>query len=138
MKITMDENERDSSAPLKMYISTEQYMFRRIADLCLDYLKTDKKLGRSRDADMNRPIARELANIFESIRSFAAEEPLFPQEIRNPPLNEWSLRQTMDPSLFVLHPRCAKDYIMAVYREIKKQQAKQKRDMTAIAEKFKV
>jgi len=93
---------------------------------------------RSRDADMNRPIARELANIFESIRSFAAEEPLFPQEIRNPPLNEWSLRQTMDPSLFVLHPRCAKDYIMAVYREIKKQQAKQKRDMTAIAEKFKV
>lgn len=132
----MDNEKNDREPTLKMYISTEQYMFRRMADLCLDYFKTDKKLGRSRDADMNRPIARELANIFESIRSFAMEEPLFPDDIRHPPLREWSIRDTMDPTLFVLHPRCAKDYVMSVYREIKKQQAKQKRAMSSIAEKF--
>lgn len=131
-----EENSSRSEARLIHYISTEQYMFRRIADLCLDYFKTDKKLGRSRDADYNRPIARELANIFESIRSFVAEETVFPNEIRNPPLQEWSIRETMDPTLFVLHPRCAKDYVMSVYREIKRQQSKKKRDIEEISKKF--
>ena len=130
----MEEESKNSE--FKQFISTEQYMFRRIADMCLQYFKIDKKLGKYRDRSENRVIARELANIFESIRSFVKDEKAFPELIRNPPLNEWNMRDTRDPTLFVLHPRNAKDYIMSVFREIKKQQSKQKRDLTAISQKF--
>lgn len=132
----MDAVEKADSE-FKQFITTEQYMYRRMADLCLQYLKVDRKLGKSRDRTTNRTIARELANIFESIRSFVKEEEQMPEYIKEPPLHEWSIRDTRDPNLFVLSPRHAKDYIMSVYREIKKRQAKQKRQLTAIADKFK-
>ena len=118
------------------FISTEQYMYRRMGDLCLTYLTIDRKLGKSRDRTTNRTIARELANLFETIRSFVKEEVKFPDYIVNPPLHDWSIRDTKDPTLFVLSPRYAKDYVMSIYREIRKQQSKQKRELTAITKKF--
>lgn len=132
------DSEGKTDSEFKQFITTEQYMYRRMADLCLQYLKVDQRLGKSRDRSTNRVIARELANIFESIRSFVKEEKKFPDYIKNPPLKDWSFRETQDPNLFVLTPRHAKDYIMAVYRTIKMQQAKQKRDLTAISDKFKI
>jgi len=132
----MDDELKRSERDTERFITTEQYMYRRMADLCLTYLKIDRKLGKSRDRTTNRTIARELANLFETIRSFVKEEIKFPDYITNPPLQDWSIRDTRDPTLFVLSPRYAKDYIMAVYREIRKQQAKQKRELTAIADRF--
>jgi hypothetical protein len=91
-------------------------------------------MGKSRDAVTNRTISRELANIFESIRSFAREEKQFPDHLKNPPLNDWTMRETRDPTLFVLAPRHAKDYVMAVYKEIQKQQSTKTRDANELAE----
>lgn len=81
----------------------------------------------------NRTIARELANIFESIRSYARNEKHFPDELKNPPLQEWTMRDSRDPTLFVLAPRHAKDYVMTVYREIQKQQSTKLRDANELS-----
>ena len=121
-----------------LYLTTEQYMYRRLADMCLQYMTIDRRLGKTRDRAWNLVVSRELANIFESIRSFVAEEQAFPDILRYPPLDEWTIRDSKDPTLYVLHPRAAKDYIMAVYREIRRQQSKQDRDVFAIAEKFRL
>lgn len=115
-------------------ITTEQYMYRRLADMCLAYLARDVNMGKSRDAVKNRTISRELGNIFESIRSYARNEKHFPEALRNPPLQEWTMRDTRDPTLFVLAPRHAKDYVMAVYREIQKQQSNKSRDPDELAD----
>ena len=115
-------------------ITTEQYMYRRLADMCLAYLSIDRHMGKSRDAVTNRTIARELANIFESIRSYARSEKNFPEALRSPPLKEWTMRDTRDATLFVLAPRHAKDYVMAVYREIQKQQSNKLRDANELAD----
>lgn len=130
------KTDKDLEKEQDRYLSTEQYMYRRIADLCLNYLRIDQMLGKSRDRTKNRMIARQLANIFESIRSFVKEEEKFPFYIRNPPLASWSIRDTKEPDLFVLAPRYAKDYILSVYREIRKQQSKKKREITAISDMF--
>lgn len=122
-----------SQTPTNAQISTEQYMYRRIADMCLAYFSIDRHMGKSRDAVTNRTISRELANIFESIRSFAREEKQFPDHLKNPPLNDWTMRETRDPTLFVLAPRHAKDYVMAVYKEIQKQQSTKTRDANELA-----
>jgi len=131
------KTDKDLEKEENRYLTTEQYMYRRIADLCLNYLKVDQILGKSRDRTKNRMIARQLANIFESIRSFVKEEEKFPKHIKNPPLQEWSIRDTKEPDLYVLAPRYAKDYILSVYREIRRQQSKKKRDLNAISEMFK-
>ena len=115
-------------------ITTEQYMYRRIADLCLAYLSIDRQLGVNRDAVMNRNIARKLANLFESIRSFAKAEKHFPDLLKNPPLQDWVMRDSRDPTLFVLYPRHAKDYVMTVYKEIQKQQSVKTRDPDELSE----
>lgn len=126
-------NLEQSQTPTSAQISTEQYMYRRIADMCLAYFSIDRHMGKSRDAVTNRTISRELANIFESIRSFAREEKQFPDHLKNPPLNDWTMRETRDPTLFVLAPRYAKDYVMAVYKEIQKQQSTKTRDANELA-----
>jgi len=119
-----------------LYLTTEQYMYRRLADMCLQYMNTDRRLGKTRDRAWNLVVSRELANIFESIRSFVQDEKAFPENLRNPPLEQWTIRDSKDPTLYILHPRAAKDYIMAIYREIRRQQSRQKRDVFAVAEKF--
>lgn len=129
--MNMDDQTQIST---NQQITTEQYMYRRIADLCLTYLAIDRRLGKSRDAPTNRMIARELANLFESIRSFAKEEKRFPEQLKRPPLKDWSMRDTLDPTLFVLAPRHAKDYVMTVYREIQKQQSTKTRDAFELSE----
>jgi len=108
-------------------------MYRRLADMCLAYLSIDRHMGKSRDGRTNRVIARELANIFESIRSYARNEKHFPDLLQNPPLVDWTMRDSRDPTLFVLDPRHAKDYVMSVYREIQKQQSSKLRDANELS-----
>lgn len=100
------------------------------------YMNIDRRLGKTRDPAYNLMISRELKNIFESIRSYVQDEPAFPMELRYPPLKDWTIRDSKDDTMYVLHPRAAKDYIMAVYREIRRQQTRPKREVNAIAKKY--
>lgn len=117
----------------KAFLSTEQYMFRRIADLCLDYMKINRRLYSGKDV---RAKAMELGSILNNIVTYAEGCETFSSELRSPPLDNWVMIDMKDPHHWELHPVMVNEYVMDVYREIQKQQSKKIRPINTIHKKF--
>ena len=113
-----------------IYIPYDQYLYRRITDLCLEFSKTYQKLGIYSNPSDNLFVAKKLANIFMTIYDFASECEELPDYIRNPPLIEWDMKpnhEGCDEGRYNIHPRLANHYVMQLLNEIKRQQGEKKR-----------
>jgi len=101
----------------KFYIPYDEYLYRKITDLCLDFVNVYKDL----ESDDGFTVTR-LENIFECLLDFAQNANNLPENIRNPPLEKWMLSPDN------IHPRLALNYVMRLLNELKRQQDKLGRD----------
>jgi hypothetical protein len=94
----------------------DQYYYRKIIDLCVDYTKVYRDLG------MHPDVPKQLSNMFVTILDFAHHCPDFPEQLRNPPLTDWNMygKGVKDP--LVIYPVCGIRYVMSVMNEILRQQ----------------
>lgn len=122
-----------------IYIPYDQYLYRRITDLCLEFSKTYQRLGiYSRSGD-NIHVAKKLANIFMTIYDFASECDGLPDHIKNPPLTDWDMKPNhmqCELGKYNIHPRLANRYIMKLLNEIKRQQSTKTRDPNALVNEY--
>jgi len=99
------------------YVPFDEYLYRKIADLCLDFVNTYKEL----DSDDGMTVIK-LENVFECLLDFAQNATTLPDNLRNPPLEKWELSPDN------IHPRLALNWVMRLLNELKRQQEKVGRD----------
>lgn len=101
----------------KFYVPFDEYLYRKITDLCLDFVNTYKDL----ESDDGFTVTR-LENTFECLLDFAQNCDSLPENLKNPPLHKWMLSPDN------IHPRLAMNYVMRLLNELKRQQDKLGRD----------
>jgi hypothetical protein len=101
----------------KYYIPYDEFIYRKITDLCLDFVNTYKDLNDEDDFTVSK-----LENILEALLDFSQNCTSLPNNIRNPPLEKWMLSPDN------IHPRLALNYVMRLLNELKRQQDKLGRD----------
>jgi hypothetical protein len=101
----------------KYFIPFDEYIYRKICDLCLDFVNSYKDLSDEDDFTVSK-----LENILECLLDFAQNSNNLPDNIRNPPLEKWMLSPDN------IHPRLALNYVMRLLNELKRQQDKLGRD----------
>jgi len=101
----------------KYYIPYDEFLFRKITDLCLDFVNTYKNLN-----DDDGTTVTILENIFEALLDFAQNCTSLPNNMKNPPLENWMLSPDN------IHPRLALNWVMRLLNELKRQQDKTGRD----------
>lgn len=101
----------------KTYLPFDEYLYRKIADLCLDFVNTYKEL----DSDNGMTVIK-LENVFECLLDFAQNSNALPDNLKNPPLKKWELSPDN------IHPRLALNWVMRLLNELKRQQEKVGRD----------
>ena len=103
----------------KYILGFDQFYFRKIIELCVDYTKV------YRDLSIKNGVPQRLSNTFLTILDFAHNCPDFPEHLRNPPLQQWNMygENVKDP--LVIFPVLALRYVMAVMNEILRQQGEQ-------------
>jgi hypothetical protein len=99
------------------YVPFDEYLYRKIADLCLDFVNTYKEL----DSDNGITVIK-LENVFECLLDFAQNSNTLPDNLKNPPLDKWELSPDN------IHPRLALNWVMRLLNELKRQQEKIGRD----------
>lgn len=106
------------SNEFRMYVPYDEYIYRKISDLCLDFVNTYKEL----ESDDGLTVTK-LENIFEALLDFAQNSGMsLPMELKDPPLKDWELSPDN------IHPRYALNYVMRLLNELKRQQDKSGRD----------
>ena len=110
---------RDNSPQIenKFYVPFDEYLYRKITDLCLDFVNTYKELETDNDFTVTK-----LENTFECLLDFAQNANNLPENLRNPPLEKWMLSPDN------IHPRLALNWVMRLLNELKRQQDKLGRD----------
>lgn len=94
----------------------DQFYYRKIIDLCVDYTKVYRDLG------MHPDVPNKLSNMFVTILDFAHHCPDFPPHLRNPPLTKWNMYGEGVKDPLVIYPVCGIRYVMSVMNEILRQQ----------------
>jgi hypothetical protein len=107
------------------YIPFDEFLYRKITDLCLDFVNTYKNIS-----DDEGITVTVLENIFESLLDFAQNCESLPDNIRNPPLEKWMLSPDN------IHPRLALNFVMRLLNELKRQQDKMGRDRDYLVKKY--
>jgi hypothetical protein len=113
----MQQINTNTSEVGKYFIPFDEYLYRKICDLCLDFVNTYKNLSND---DGTTVIILE--NLFECLLDFAHNCKDLPENIRNPPLEDWMLSPDN------IHPRLALNYVLRMLNELKRQQEKVGRD----------
>lgn len=104
----------------------DQYYYRKMIDLCVDYCKVYRDLG------LVPSVPQRLSNMFVTILDFAHNCVDFPDHLRNPPLTEWNMYGVGVRDPLVIYPVCGIRYVMSVMNEILRQQG----DKTLTEEDF--
>jgi hypothetical protein len=107
------------------FIPFDEFLYRKICDLCLDFVNTYKNLN-----DDDSITVTILENIMEALLDFAQNCDSLPDNIRNPPLEKWMLSPDN------IHPRLALNYVMRLLNELKRQQDKVGRDRNYYVSKY--
>ena len=127
----MSQNEsRNPNAPGKFYVPFDEWIYRNIIDLCLDFCYNYQDINTEED----EIAVSRCENIFEMIIDFAQDCDEFPEELQDPPLEEWSEMDGMQDG--VIHPRRALYFVMQVMNELKRQQMDKGRDRNFYIEKY--
>lgn len=122
----MRESNRTPSNEIRMmYVPFDEYIYRKITDLCLDFVNSYKELD-----DDNGATVTKLENTFECLLDFAQNSNNLPEDMRNPPLEKWCLSPDN------VHPRLALGWVMRLLNELKRQQDKSGRDRDQLVNKY--
>ena len=100
----------------KYVLGFDQYYYRKMVELCIDYTKEYRNLG------FNPGAPQRLSNMFLTILDFAHNCPDFPEHLRKPPLQEWNMYGPDVKEPLVIYPFYALRYVMSVMNEILRQQ----------------
>lgn len=109
----------------KYFIPFDEYLYRKICDLALDFVNTYKNIN-----DDDSITVTILENIFECLLDFAQNCDSLPDNIRNPPLENWMLSPDN------IHPRLALNWVMRLLNELKRQQEKTGREKDYYVSKY--
>lgn len=107
----------DPRSDIRVYIPYDEYIFRKVSDICLDFVNTYKDINTGVEN-----VVPKLENLFECLLDFAQNSPGLPENIRNPPLEDWMLSPDN------IHPRLALNWVMRLLNELKRQQDKRGRE----------
>lgn len=122
--------EQKPTADERFFIPFDEFIYRRITDICLDFSENYQNLN----TNTNDLAVARCENIFEALMDFAADCDGLPIELKDPPIKEWSTIDGMLPG--VIHPRRALDYVMRLMNELKRQQMKKGRDPDELTKKY--
>lgn len=117
MKMAQVQINSATTESAKYYIPYDEFIYRKITDLCLDFVNTYKDLNDDEEFTVSK-----LENIFEALLDFSQNCTNLPENIRNPPLEKWMLSPDN------IHPRLALNFVMRLLNELKRQQDKLGRD----------
>jgi len=114
----MQENEiwNPEGKQAQLWVPFDEYVYRKIIDVCTDFIKNYSKLNEKHDNTDN------LANQIEIVREFAINCEDLPEDLRHPDLSVGRVTYTS------LHKRIALKYVMQVMNELRRQQEKKGRD----------
>lgn len=118
------------STGTKFYVPFDEYVYRNIIDLCLDFSYSYQDFN----TDYHEVAVSRCENIFETLLDFATDCKELPMHLRYPPIEEWSLMDQMP--IGVVHPRRALNYVMKLMNELKRQQAKTGREPDYYLKKY--
>ena len=120
---------RNNSTPSNdikmMYVPFDEYIYRKISDLCLDFVNSYKELD-----DDDGSTVTKLENTFECLLDFAQNSNNLPEDLKNPPLSDWELSPDN------IHLRLALNWVMRLLNELKRQQDKSGRDRDQLVNKY--
>ena len=128
------ENQKTDINPKNLYVPFDEYIYRRIIDMCLDFCDNYQNLNTER----HTLAVSRCENIFEGLMDFASDCKELPMDLRDPPISEWCSSDGMPrgPDSYVIHQRRALDYVMRLMNELKRQQSKKGRDPDELVKKY--
>jgi len=128
--MTLDSPKDRQQSSAKMYVPFDEWIYRNIIDLCLDFCYNYQDLY----TDYHDEAIARCENIFEALCDFSADCNELPDDMRDPPLDEWS---EMDQMPFgVINQRRALNYVMRLMNELKRQQMEKGRDPNELVKRY--
>jgi len=109
----------------------DQYYYRKIIDICVDYCKVYRDLG------IDPTVPQRLSNMFITILDFSRNCVDFPEHLRRPPLEDWNMYGMGVKDPIVIYPVLAVRYVMSVMNEILRQQGDKRLTKKDFEELFK-
>ena len=128
--MTLDSPGQRQNAPGKMYVPFDEWIYRNIIDLCLDFCYNYQDLY----TDYHDEAIARCENIFEALCDFSADCDELPMDMKDPPLDEWSEMDRMPNG--VINQRRALNYVMRLMNELKRQQMEKGRDPNQLIKKY--
>jgi len=122
--------EQDKLSGARFYVPFDEWLYRNIIDLCLDFCYNYQELN---TAFHETAVAR-CENIFESLMDFASDCGELPMHLKDPPIEEWSELDRMPYG--VIHQRRALSYVMQLMNELKRQQSETGRPKDYLVKKY--
>ena len=125
-----EQQDQRSANVQRFYVPFDEWIYRNIIDLCLDFCYNYQDLN----TDYHDVAVSRCENIFESLIDFAVDCDELPDDLKDPPLEEWSDMDQMPDG--VVHQRRALSFVMRLMNELKRQQMKTGREPDMLVKRY--